>query len=93
MECKKFVYKTLDTDIDEIRLIALQPSPDPAAAIACKLLAARLSVRPEYEALSYMWGSKSDSRNIEIQGRECQVTHNLWLALIRLRHPTEERII
>lgn len=88
-----FVYKALNKNNDEIRIVALQPSLDPTAAIECKILVAKLRDHPEYEALSYMWGSSSCPRAINIRGEEYKVTYNLWLALKRLRYAEEDRVL
>ncbi|KAE9379984.1 HET-domain-containing protein, partial [Stipitochalara longipes BDJ] len=93
MQDQKFAYNTLNRDIKEIRLIALQPCTDATAAIECKILNAKLVDEPRYEALSYMWGGEADPQIIKIDGKEHQIRHNLWLALIQLRPADEERII
>lgn len=46
-----------------------------------------------YEALSYVWGDSSITRTILLEGREFQVTTNLYSALRRLRYPDYTRII
>jgi hypothetical protein len=43
-----------------------------------------LSDKPQYEALSYMWGPK-DYKSIEIDGVACNVRENLYRALLHLR--------
>ena len=93
MDCSNFAHAALDKDADEIRVIALQPCSDSSITIECKILHVRLSDQPRHEALSYMWGSESDPRVIEIEGTEHHVRQNLWLALERLRLPTQERIL
>jgi hypothetical protein len=83
----------LNGNIKEIRLVALQPCPDPTAAIECKILNAILYDRPHYEALSYMWGDEADPQTIKIEGKAYQIRQNLWLALNQLRLAEEERIL
>jgi hypothetical protein len=73
MDVETFVYGSLDKDIKEIRLITLQPCTDPTAAIECKILNAKLSDRPQYEALSYMWGDEANPQIIKIEGKEYQL--------------------
>jgi hypothetical protein len=77
MEDMKFAHEALDKDANEVRLIALQSSPDSAAAIHCKILNARLSDNPQYEAISYMWGSDDNPQVIHIGEKWHSVTHNL----------------
>jgi hypothetical protein len=88
-----FTHKGLDNHLDEIRLIALQPCADSTAPINFRIFHARLSDRPQYEALSYMWGSTENPRIIEIERKECRIGLNLWLAFQQLRHIEEERIL
>jgi hypothetical protein len=42
-------------DPDEIRLLSLQPRSS-GATIRCTINHVKLSSKPRYEALSYMWG-------------------------------------
>jgi hypothetical protein len=86
-------HTALNRDLDEVRLIALQPCGDSRHPIECKILNVRLSDQPQYEALSYMWGSDDDSKIIDIEGREFQIRQNLRLALKQLRGLTQERIL
>jgi len=91
MEKRNFKHGILDKSVDEIRLIVLQPCNKAETVIKCKILDVRINDHPRYEALSYMWGIDTDSRVIEIDGKELRTGHNLWLALTELRHPDEER--
>ncbi|CZR58878.1 uncharacterized protein PAC_08770 [Phialocephala subalpina] len=71
---------------DEIRLLYLHPgsSSDP---IKCTITHARLSSKPVYEALSYMWGDEPESRVIVLDDRSRRIRENLWYALYHLRNP------
>lgn len=93
MEDQQFIHKPLNREIDEVRLLVLQPCDNPTSKITCKIIHARLSNRPKYAALSYMWGSDANSRNIDIGGKSCRIGHNLWLALLELRLGDRERIM
>ena len=88
-----FFYDSLDPSIDSIRVLVLEPNPDPKAAIRCKLLHKTFGQRPRYEALSYTWGSEGNKRKILIGGKDFQVGRNLWDALIHLRNPASDRSI
>jgi hypothetical protein len=70
-------------DSDEIRLLLLHPGSG-HDTIKCTIQHAKLSDKPQYEALSYMWGPKT-YRLIEIDGRTCDVRENLYQALRHLR--------
>jgi hypothetical protein len=93
MQDEIFIYNSLDRNVKQIRLLALQPCANPTTRIECKILNAKLSDEPEYEALSYMWGDEADPQIIKIDGKEHQIRHNLWLALLQLRLTKEERIL
>lgn len=93
MNGQTFNYEPLNKDIEEIRLIALQPCTSPTDAIECKIIKATLSDRPQYEALSYMWGPEADPQVIKIDGKKHQIRYNLWLTLKQLRLTGEERVL
>jgi hypothetical protein len=86
---------------DHIRLLHIQPG-SPGDAIQATISITQLSRSPEYEALSYTWGSMSDQQQIEITDRSAGeekraltlITANCHAALKRLRHGiVEPRII
>jgi predicted acetyltransferase len=82
------IYSPL-ADSDEIRLLLLHPGSGDDS-IKCSIQLVKLSNKPQYEALSYMWGPK-DYKSIEINGRVCEVRENLYQALLHLRlHDKEE---
>lgn len=76
------IYSALE-DLDEIRLLTLQPRSS-GATIKCAISHAKISSKPRYEALSYMWGPKV-RKPIEIDGKTCSVRENLYSALAHLR--------
>ncbi|KAK4212512.1 hypothetical protein QBC37DRAFT_465677 [Rhypophila decipiens] len=67
--------------------------------ICCELFLASLTPDTDtqspipYHALSYVWGSGSERRYIQVNGRSFQVTVNLHEALRCLQLPDHERII
>jgi hypothetical protein len=77
---------------DEIRLIELQPCSTPGT-IECTIQHARLSERPSYEALSYMWGSPASLKLIRINACYVYVREKLWSALNYLRLKIKPRLI
>jgi hypothetical protein len=79
------------TDSDEIRLLYLAPS-SLNERIQCVTFHANLSSKPEYEALSYEWGSK-EMKIITLNGEDYSVRTNLFDALLRLRLERAERIL
>lgn len=56
---------------NEIRILDLLPSPsnDSEAPIKCELRTVALASKPDYEALSYVWGSDSKLIDIEVAGQ------------------------
>ncbi|KAH8656875.1 heterokaryon incompatibility protein-domain-containing protein [Ilyonectria robusta] len=87
---ERYIYRPLDRDNGEIRLVKLEMSADDDD-ISCELLTVPLASAPPYEALSYTWGSPLNKHKISIDGTPFQVTGNLFAALQHLRNPTSLR--
>jgi len=87
---QEYRYKPL-TEPDSIRLIELQPSSDPAAAIQCSLVHATLSSEDlrdlftHYTALSYVWGCPNKVEMIWVAEAALKITASLSAALHDLR--------
>jgi hypothetical protein len=60
--------------------------------IVCTTQHVKLSTSPQYEALSYVWGSK-DMKPITLNSHPWEARENLFDALINLRHETKPRIL
>lgn len=60
--------------------------------IRCELFQAWLEECPEYDALSYTWGSTEKSKSIKLDGRDFRVTDNLHAALYELRSGKEDKV-
>jgi len=84
------IYSPL-SDWNEIRLLGLQPRR-PGEGIKCTTRHVKLSEKPQYEALSYMWGPK-EHRQIEINGTVVEVRQNLGDALLELRLEKDTRTL
>jgi len=80
------------TDRAEIRLIALEPR-SASEDLQCTIKHVKLNDRPNYEALSYMWGSKGIQKSVLINSDVCLVRENLCSALQHLRLAHEERLL
>lgn len=76
---------------DAFRTMILHPATDPVSLIECELVASDLSLIPEYEALSYIWGDNSVPRYIKLDSKVLQVTPNLYEALLALRLESQPR--
>lgn len=92
-----FNYSKLQLGPNTTRLVRLLPSERDDTPIRCELIIYRL---PEstgrkhlYEALSYVWGSQSETHTIIVNGCDFQVTRNLYTALVHLRDNQLERIL
>jgi hypothetical protein len=85
-------YPKIDLQSHEIRILYLLPGnrDDP---LRCILRAQSLDANHTYEALSYVWGDPLDVRPIEVNGREKDVTINLFNALRKLRYSQSQRCL
>ncbi|KAK8022697.1 HET-domain-containing protein [Apiospora rasikravindrae] len=63
--------------------------------IECELIEAFFDVDfvPDYEAVSYTWGSADNPRAISVDGSKFLVTYNLWSLLHDIRYQSEDRIL
>ncbi|KAG8159788.1 hypothetical protein KVR01_010425 [Diaporthe batatas] len=92
----KYQYPPLADDSDHIRILDLFPGErdDP---IRARLEPSSLSNRPSYEAISYAWGSKTDTDAVLIceGGLEysVEIPKSLHGALQQLRHHCDHRSI
>ncbi|KAL5605859.1 hypothetical protein FOVSG1_006006 [Fusarium oxysporum f. sp. vasinfectum] len=87
-----FRYAPLDPASREIRLFTLLPG-EPGSPIIGNLNTVSLNGEPQYEALSYMWGSSDAKYAITIDSMIFFVGYNLRKALDDLRFRNEPRII
>ncbi|TVY83343.1 Heterokaryon incompatibility protein 6 OR allele [Lachnellula suecica] len=92
-----FKYESLDLSKDEIRLVVIEAghSTEPLTG---RIFNVSLDEAPQYEALSYEWGSPvSDSNevtgDIEINGQLFQLRPNLYAALRHLRSSANDLTI
>src|SRR5450432_1913230 len=88
----KFEYKPLDLDKNEIRFLQLLPASVLQGAggqtIQCRLVKTSSNDHPDYEALSYTWGSQTKGQRILVNGYDFNVTWNLEEFLIEFRSST-----
>ena len=78
----------LESDTDQIRLLALLPGKVGEEEIRCKEVRVNLKDNVAYEALSYTWGNPHTTHCITFESKPFPVTENLYFALEQLR-PTE----
>lgn len=81
------IYSALEPGF--IRTVTLRKGKDDDA-IACSLNTVKLSDRPRYTPISYVWGSKTGPGQIFLNDCVYFVTANLWNALKHLRRQEED---
>ncbi|GKZ33157.1 hypothetical protein AbraIFM66950_002943 [Aspergillus brasiliensis] len=88
-----FSYSPLNPDAVEIRLLTILPDKNEKSPVKCNLQTVSLNNPPEFEALSYVWGSVTEKVGITLDDIPFQVTTNLEAALKCLRHARKKRLI
>jgi hypothetical protein len=80
---------------NEIRLVFLLPAPADANTTPIKLdiSIVALSDRPDYETLSYVWGSEPATASVQLADRAAPLSPTLHDALLRLRLPDRKRAL
>lgn len=79
-------YRSLDSEQRQIRLITLEPGAW-SNPICCTIKTVFFDSKPEYDALSYVWGDAKNLKTIRLDNHPFEVTENLWIVLRRLRDP------
>jgi Heterokaryon incompatibility protein (HET) len=74
----------------QFRLVELLPGQT-YEEIACLFRNVSLDEKPQYEALSYVWGDPAITHRITVDRQPYQITTNLASALRHIRKPTEAR--
>ena len=87
---RPFQHAPLPNSGEEIRVLSLEPGTD-NEPLSCSLHHVKLSQKPAYEALSYMWGDASVQAMLHINGRAFPIAENLSCALFRIRQTTKPR--
>jgi hypothetical protein len=91
-----FKHERLNSEAGEIRLAVLLKGKQ-SDSIVCWIIHTTLQSGQPYEALSYVWGSSEDEREILLMDQDCvghhffPVTRNLEEALRLLRSETRNR--
>ncbi|KAJ4243475.1 hypothetical protein NW762_014806 [Fusarium torreyae] len=75
------------------RLLELQPSDSQSEPLVGQLVDSDITFRPDYEALSYVWGDITTVRYIRLDEQEVSITPNLHSALTHLRSASEVRTL
>jgi hypothetical protein len=91
-DSQPYIYDSLPAHPHHIRLITLLPG-SLTDDIHCILDTALLDSCPDYEALSYCWGTDSAPSSITVNLQTFSITTNLRNALVRLRHEATPRTL
>ena len=91
------LYRPLDPQSQQIRLLRIFPSSELKAPIHCSIFTAGLRDDPPpiYRALSYVWGDPKLTAEINIEGTEGPTTIglNLSLAIRYMRHDSDDVVL
>ncbi|KAI6844147.1 hypothetical protein KC340_g2376 [Hortaea werneckii] len=80
------IWKPLDKEKREIRILLLQPSEEEDDALYADLEIVSLDSEPEYKAISYVWGDATDTTVMFVNGgKAIEITKSLAAALRRFR--------
>lgn len=86
---EKYLYEPLKSETS-IRILELLPG-EGQGLIRCQLHIVEVGQGPQYEALSYAWGSATDKREISCDGRKLKIPTSLRDALWRVRDSVKTR--
>ena len=85
----RITYSRLDPNRREIRLLRIHPGHHDET-VRCDLSIVSLDDRPEFEALSYVWGDASDTQIVYVDNVPFPATTNLESALRHIREHSRE---
>ncbi|KAK1758910.1 heterokaryon incompatibility protein-domain-containing protein [Echria macrotheca] len=88
----QFEYQRINTAVDEIRILSLQPGTFDCP-ISCTISHEPLQAVGDYEALSYCWGDPALSQEICIDSAKFSITEKAACALRHLRTTDKVRRI
>lgn len=89
---KAFQYEPLDPNPEKLILRRLELLPG-TGQIRCKLESFSLNDKPDYETISYHWGSVAKTQQIVCNSACLTITDSLYSALIRFRKADESRYL
>jgi hypothetical protein len=61
--------------------------------LRCQLKIVNLEERPDFEAISYVWGRGIKRKRVICNGTRVKITVNLLQALVAVRHPSRQRTV
>ncbi|KAH8657170.1 heterokaryon incompatibility protein-domain-containing protein [Tricladium varicosporioides] len=90
---QNYVYVPVTSSPQGIRIAILEPASDFSTPLHCSLLDVSLDSRPQYEAISYVWGDPTDQTTIFINNLPSKITRSLEIFLRYIRLPNQPRRI
>ncbi|PYI09535.1 HET-domain-containing protein [Aspergillus sclerotiicarbonarius CBS 121057] len=87
------LYTPLDPEKREIRVLEICPDAAEDRPVKGFLRVVSLDDSPNFEALSYVWGDITELTNVTIDECTFGVSKNLADFLLRLRHPSQARVV
>ncbi|KAJ4178898.1 hypothetical protein NW755_012828 [Fusarium falciforme] len=88
----EFAYRPLHNK-SAIRLLELLPSDNRTETLLGRLIESDLTLQPDYEAVSYVWGDTSVNECIMLDEQPVSITANLHSALVHIRHASDVRTL
>lgn len=82
---QSFQYSTLPAPAGQIRLLRVLGDESAEFDCCCEMHAFNIERAPEYEAISYTWGSIESTKIIGVNGAAFEARENCWLALCQRR--------
>ena len=81
-----FHYSKLNVAKNQVRLLRILPSSSANSGLVVEVITASLDEKPDYIALSYVWGSNTRDFDLPcVGGSSISITENLYLTLCELR--------
>jgi hypothetical protein len=74
------------------RLVVIQPGSSDNQ-IRMTTVQVDLKDKPEFEAISYTWGTEVDEQTVLVNNQAAQIRHNLHAFILRLRQPHDTRVV
>ena len=87
------LFPKLDDDRREVRLLRLERSTDRGNSIVCQHVAVALDLRPSFEAISWCWGTRQETKTISLNAQPYEAPCSVVTLLQALRLPDSDRYL
>ncbi|GIZ45807.1 hypothetical protein CKM354_000895800 [Cercospora kikuchii] len=78
---RSFRYSALSSSTKQIRLLRVLEDVSAEFDCCCEIHNFEIELAPEYDAISYTWGSETPIKTIVVNDGALQVRQNCWIAL------------